>query len=139
MAWYLVKSDPEEYSLNNLEKDTTTTWDGVHSFAAIGHIKAMKPGDMVLVYHSLTEKAIVGLAEVEDHPFLNTNDPRFSWAVQLRFVTRFAKPITLAVMKETPELADFMLIRQSRLSVMPVNIETLNWLRKQLPEIADIA
>lgn len=138
MAWFLVKSDPDEYSLDNLEKDGSTTWDGVHSFAAIGHIKAMKPGDLTLIYHSLKEKSIVGLAEVEDHPFLNTNDPRFSWAVNLKFTLRFKHPVTLATMKAIDDLKDFMLIRQSRLSVMPVDPSTLKWLKQHIPEITKI-
>lgn len=136
MAWFLVKSDPEEYSFDDMQKDGATIWDGIHSFAAIGHIKAMKPGDMVFVYHSQTDKTIVGLAEVCDHPFLNTKDPRFSWAVELKFITRFKRPVSLAEMKLAPELKDFMLIRQTRLSVMPVDHVSLGWLRAQIPELA---
>jgi predicted RNA-binding protein with PUA-like domain len=138
VAWFLVKSDPDEYSFNDLEKDGTTVWDGVHSFAAIGHIKAMKPGDLVLVYHSQTSKAIVGLAEVVNHPFLNTKDPRFSWAVELKFERSFTTPMPLHVMKAAPELQDFMLVKQSRLSVMPVPLSTIKWIASRTPELTDL-
>ena len=75
---------------------------------------------MVYIYESLSTKAIVGLATVIGEPFLNKDDPRRSWAVSMKFVKSYAKPLSLASMKANPALANFSLIRQGRLSVMPV-------------------
>ncbi len=136
MAWFLVKSDPDEYSFLDLAKDGSTIWDGVHSFAAIGFIKQMKPGDMVLVYHSQKEKAIVGIARVSGKPFLNTDDPRLSWAVELSYVCPIQAPITLAAVKAQPDLQDFNLIRQTRLSVMAIPEQIKQVLSRLIPEIS---
>jgi predicted RNA-binding protein with PUA-like domain len=121
MNYFLVKADPDsDYGIDDLKRDGTTIWDGVHNNAAILHIRAMKPGDKVYVYHSQKQKSIVGLAEVVAEPFENTADPRRSWAVKLKYVTTFTSPISLNQLKAIPELQDFSLIRIGRLSVMPV-------------------
>ena len=120
MNYFLAKTDPDTYSIDDFEREGTTLWDGVHNNAAILYIQKMKPGDFVYIYESLTTKAIVGLAEVVDEPFLNTADPRRSWACHMKFIKRFTKPLSLADMKANPQLQDFNLIRQSRLSVMSV-------------------
>lgn len=122
MSWFLVKADPEEdYSIEDLKRDGETAWTGVHSFAAIGHIKAMRPGDWVYFYHSQKQKAIVGTAKVSSEPYEDKEDPRPSWAVKLKYASTFDKPVTLAQLKAIPGLADFALIRIGRLSVMPVS------------------
>jgi predicted RNA-binding protein with PUA-like domain len=123
MNYFLAKSDPESYSFADLQKDGETLWDGVHNNAAILFIQQMKPGDLVYIYESMSTKAIVGLSEVCGEPFLNTADPRRSWAARLKYVKKYAKPLTLAQIKATPPLADFKLVRESRLSVMPVTSE----------------
>ncbi len=121
MNYWLVKADPDtDYSIEDLEHDGVTIWDGVHSNPAILNIQKMKPGDLVYVYHSQKQKAIVGLAEVVEAPFENKADSRRSWAVKLRFVRAFTKTMTLAAIKSDPEMQQFGLVRQSRLSVMPV-------------------
>jgi len=120
MNYFLAKTDPDTYSLADFQKEGTTLWDGVHNNAAMLFIQKMQPGDLVYIYESLTTKAIVGLAEVTDEPFLNTADPRRSWAVHMKFIKEFANPLTLAQIKATPSLAHFELVRQGRLSVMPV-------------------
>ena len=121
MSYFLVKADPDsDYGIEDLKKDGETNWDGVHNNAAILHIRAMKPGDIVYVYHSQKQKSIVGMAEVVGEPFENTEDPRRSWAVKLKYLNTLAKPITLAELKAQPDLSDFALIRIGRLSVMPV-------------------
>ncbi len=127
MSYFLAKTDPDSYSLADFIKEGTTLWDGVHNNAAMLFIKQMKPGDMVYIYESLTTKAIVGLATVTGVPFLNTADPRRSWAVTLKFVSKFKTPLTLNKIKASPEFASFGLVRQSRLSVMPVadSIQTI--------------
>ena len=120
MAYFLAKTDPDTYSLLDFQKEGETLWDGVHNNAAMLFIQKMIPGDMVFMYESLSTKAIVGLATVTGTPFLNTADPRRSWAVTMKFVKAYQNPLTLATMKADDRLKDFQLIRQSRLSVMPV-------------------
>ena len=121
MNYFLAKTDPDTYSFADLEKEGETLWDGVHNNAAMLFIQKMKPGDKVYMYESMTTKAIVGMAEVTSEPFLNTADPRRSWAMRVKFVKHYPHPLTLAHIKDTPSLADFALVRQGRLSVMPVN------------------
>ncbi len=120
MNYFLAKTDPDTYSLADFKKEGETLWDGVHNNAAMLFIQKMTPGDMVYIYESLSTKAIVGLAEVTSTPFLNTADPRRSWAVHMKFVKEYSSPVTLAQLKADSRFANFALIRQSRLSVMPV-------------------
>ncbi len=121
MNYWLVKADPEtDYSIDDLARDVHTEWTGVHNFQAIGNIKQMKLGDLVYIYHSQKEKQIVGEAKVSGDPYENTADPRKSWAVQLEFVQKYTKPLHLSDIKSDSTLADFLLVRNSRLSVMPV-------------------
>lgn len=127
MRYFLAKTEPSSYSIDQLEKDGETIWDGVHNYAAIGFIKQMKPGDRVFIYHSLKGLNIVGEAEVIGDPFLNTNDPRFSWAVKLKFVRKFDGP-KLSDFKANPDFASFDLVRQSRLSTMAVPENVASWI-----------
>lgn len=122
MNQFLVKADPEtDYSIDDLRRDGETAWEGVHNNAAILHIRAMKPGDQVYIYHSQKQKSIVGLAEVSSDPYENKADQRKSWAVKLKYVKTYEKPLSLAKLKAEPGLQDFLLIRIGRLSVMPVS------------------
>jgi predicted RNA-binding protein with PUA-like domain len=124
MSYWLVKADPDtDYSIDDLEKDGRTIWDGVHNFQAINNIKLMGVGGFVYIYHSQKEKQIVGLAKVTDKPFKNTKDPRKSWAVELSFVKKYDKPVTLSEIKAVDELQEFLLVRHTRLSVMPVELK----------------
>lgn len=133
MNYWLVKADPDEdYSIDDLAREGSTIWDGVHNNAAILHIQKMKIGDRVYIYHSQKEKSIVGLAEVASEPFENKEDPRRSWAVKLKFVTKFNVPLNLAIIKASPECADFALVRIGRLSVMPVSAKVQECLSKNL-------
>lgn len=131
MAYFLVKTDPETYSLEDFERDGETEWDGVHNYEAIGNIKTMRPGDKVYVYLSQTAKAILGLAEVVGLPYENKADSRFSWAVRLKFV-KPTKAVTLAQIKAEPNLSDFKLVTHSRLSVMAVNSKVAAWINSRL-------
>ncbi|MCA9348951.1 EVE domain-containing protein [Candidatus Saccharibacteria bacterium] len=134
MEYWLVKADPEtDYSIDDLKRDKHTVWDGVHNFAAIGHIKRMNPGDFVYIYHSQKAKSIVGMAEVSGNPFENHDDPRPSWAVELTFVKK-TRPVTLQDIKNEPICADWQLVRNSRLSVMPVPRSVNTWLEQQTAE-----
>jgi len=119
--YWLVKSEPEVYSFENLVKDKQPHWDGVCCFQASNNLRAMKVGDPVLVYHSQTDKAVVGIAEVvrEHYPDPKDETGNFS-VVELAAKKALKTPVTLATIKSTPELATIALIRQSRLSVMGV-------------------
>ncbi|CAN5439396.1 EVE domain-containing protein [soil metagenome] len=120
MNWFLAKTDPDTYGLEDFIREGTTIWDGVHNNAALLFIRQMKPGDKVFIYESLSTKAIVGLAKVTGEPFENKDDPRRSWAIKMKFVMRYPRPVTLAEIKAEPDFNDFKLVRESRLSVMPV-------------------
>lgn len=123
MFW-LVKTDPETYSWDSLVRDGKTVWDGVRNFQARNFIKAMKQNDILLVYHSQNDKAIVGIAKIVSEPFPDpaANEP-YWLAVEIIPVKKFLKPVTLSQLKKSGEFADFPLVRQSRLSVMPVEPE----------------
>lgn len=133
MNYWLVKADPaEDYSIDDLARDGETIWDGVHNNAAILHIQKMKIGDKVFVYHSQKEKSIVGLAEVTGEPFENKEDQRRSWAVKLKFVEKYERPLHLLDIKAAEECRDFALVRIGRLSVMPVEPTVQKWLDSRL-------
>ncbi|MGA0605838.1 EVE domain-containing protein [Phenylobacterium sp. VNQ135] len=122
MANWLVKSEPNTYSFQDLQRDGRTVWDGVRNNAAALHLKAMKAGDEVLFYHSQEGLAVVGVARVSKEAFPDASDPsgRFV-AVELEPVRPLTSPVTLADMKANPALAEMAMIRQSRLSVSPVS------------------
>lgn len=121
MAGWLVKSDPETYGARDLERDGTTTWDGVANPTAQRHLRSMKFGDPVLVYHTGDEKAIVALAHVASAPRPDANDKQRRLAVvDLAFGRWLDRPVTLREVKQDSAFANFDLVRLSRLSVMPV-------------------
>ena len=121
MNYWLVKADPDtDYSIDDLVRDGHTEWTGVHNFQAIINIKLMKPDDLVYFYHSQKEKSIVGIAKVSGVPYENLEDPRKSWAVQLSFVEKYKQPLHLSTIKAKSAFDSFLLVRNSRLSVMPV-------------------
>lgn len=126
--YFLAKSDPEDYSIDQLQKDGTTVWDGVHNYQAINTIKEMKPGDLVYFYQSQTDKAIVGLMEVVNEPYENKKDPRHSWVMDVKFVKKYKQTVTLADIKTEERFNDFLLIRNGRLSVMKVPDEVRKWI-----------
>lgn len=127
--YFLAKTDPETYSITDLEHDGQTTWDGVHNPQALRTIKEMQPGDQILIYHSQGQAAIVGLAEVVSEPRLDPNDAQGkSWVADFRFVKKIATPITLAEIKTSHLFDDWSLIRQGRLSTMAVPADFVSWL-----------
>lgn len=130
MAYFLAKTDPKTYSIDDLERDKTTVWDGVRSAAALLAIRAMRPGDEVLIYHSQGEAAIVGLARVVSEPRIDPNDPK-SWVVDLTFVRRLRQPVTLHEIKENHLFDDWALVRQGRLSTMSVPENVVTWLKEK--------
>jgi predicted RNA-binding protein with PUA-like domain len=118
---WLVKSEPNTYSFEDLQRDGRTVWDGVRNNAAALHLKAMGEGDEVLFYHSQEGLAVVGVAKVVRTAFPDASDPagRFV-AVELAPVRPLTTPVTLPAMKAEPALSDMAMLRQSRLSVSPV-------------------
>jgi predicted RNA-binding protein with PUA-like domain len=128
MAYFLAKTDPDTYSITNLEEDKVTVWDGVRSPQAIRVIKDMRPGDEVLIYHSQGEAAIVGLARVVSDPRPDPRDAK-SWVVDVEFVRRFAEPVTLKEIKESHKFDDWSLVRLGRLSTMGVPDNFVAWLK----------
>lgn len=130
MAYFLAKTEAGTYSIGDLERDGETVWDGVKNAAALLAIRAMQPGDIVLIYHSGGESAIVGTAEVISAPRPDTNVPK-SWVADVRYRGRVAPPVTLRQVKESGKFADFALVRQSRLSTMAVPQAFIDWLRSE--------
>ena len=122
MARWLMKSEPESYSWADLVRDGGTEWDGVRNNAARLHLKAMRQGDEAFFYHSMSDKAVVGIMRVTRGAEPDPKAPE--WVrVQVEPVKPLAKPVTLAEIKAEPALAKMDLIRQSRLSVAPVRDE----------------
>lgn len=131
MKYFLAKTDPQTYSISDLEKDGTTTWDGVRNPQAVIFLKMMKAGDRVLIYHSQGEASIVGLAEVVGHSRPDPKDPK-SWLVDFTFIRKFPQPyITLSDIKSTEKFTDFRLVRQGRLSTMDVPETFILWLAQK--------
>ena len=130
MRYFLAKTDPETYTIDQLEKEKKTVWDGVTNPQAVRAIKEMRPGDKVLIYHSGAEAAIVGLAKVISEPRSDPKNPK-SAVVELEFLRRMDPPVTLAAIKQSHLFDDWALVRQGRLSTMPVPDNVIEWLRKQ--------
>jgi len=119
--YWLVKSEPETYSWDNLVRDQRTDWTGVRNYAARLHLKAMRTGDEVYFYHSGEAKSIVGLARVTKTAFPDKTADEEGWvAVELAAVKPLGRPVTLAQIKAEPALKEMKLVRESRLSVSPV-------------------
>jgi predicted RNA-binding protein with PUA-like domain len=119
--YWLVKSEPETYSWDDLVRDKHTDWTGVRNYAARLHLKAMRPGDQVLVYHSGDDKNVVGIAKVTKAAFPDSTADEDGWvAVELAAVASLKNPVTLAQLKADPSLKNMVFVRQSRLSVSPV-------------------
>lgn len=124
MRYWLVKSDPDEYSFHDLVRDKKTNWTGVRNYQAKNNLSAMAKGDVVLVYHSQTEKAIVGSSKVSKTAFPDPTEDGEGWVcVELTAGKSFKNVITLEHIKSTPALSEIALIKQSRLSVMPLTDE----------------
>ena len=119
MAHWLMKSEPESYSWDDLVRDGATEWDGVRNNAARLHLKAMKPGDDAFFYHSMSDKAVVGIMKITRAAEPDPKAP--DWVrVRVEPVRKLENSVTLAEIKAEPSLAKMELIRQSRLSVAPV-------------------
>ena len=119
---WLFKSDPEHYSYQDLERDKKTVWDGISNNLALKHLRNVRKGDEVMIYHSGGERAVVGLAVVQSDPY---PDPKKKEArlvvVDLGASGKVSRPVTLDEIKGQRDLKDFDLVRLPRLSVMPVS------------------
>jgi predicted RNA-binding protein with PUA-like domain len=119
--YWLLKTEPDAYSFADLQREGTTVWDGVANNAALKHMRDMRPGDQALIYHTGDERQAVGLAEVTSasYPDPNGDDPKLV-VVDVKALRPLTKPITLAAIKSDGAFVDFALVRQGRLSVVPV-------------------
>jgi predicted RNA-binding protein with PUA-like domain len=120
--YWLLKTEPSTYSFETLMKDGKTNWNGVRNFQARKFLQAAKKGDLALIYHSGEDKAVVGIAEVSKEGYADIDEEDGSeWTqIDLKKHARLKKPVTLAQIKATPALKDMKLVKQSRLSCMPV-------------------
>lgn len=127
MNYWLVKSEPAKYSWDMFLKDKRTFWDGVRNFQARNNLKAMKKGDLVLFYHSVSAKEVVGIAEVVKEFYQDPTTKEQQWvAVDLKPVESLRNAVTLEMIKKEKRLEKIGLIRQQRLSVMPLAAAEFN-------------
>jgi predicted RNA-binding protein with PUA-like domain len=129
--YWIVKTEPSTYSYDDLASQKTAVWDGVKNNLALKHLREMKPGDQVLVYHTGDEKAVVGIAEVVSLPYADPKqkDPKLT-VVDLRADGRLPRAVSLAEIKKDRAFADLALVRIGRLSVMPASADQFKRLLK---------
>ncbi|MEN9723535.1 MAG: hypothetical protein RJB38_1521 [Pseudomonadota bacterium] len=125
MQHWLLKSEPSVYSIENLRKDKKTNWDHIRNFQARNYLRAMKRGDLALIYHSNDDRAVVGVAEIikEAYPDIDPEAPGDWSQVDVRYVRTLPRPVSLSEIKSHPKLSDLLLIKQSRLSTMPISAQ----------------
>ena len=126
MAFWLLKTEPSNYAYSDLVSEKETVWDGVSNNLALKYIRQMRKGDLALIYHTGSEKAVVGIATVISAPYPDPeqNDPRLV-VIDIKSKKKLVREISLAEVKSNSKLKDFDLVRLPRLSVMPV--ETKVW------------
>ena len=121
MAYWLVKSEPGAWSWDDHVEAGTAEWDGIRNYQADNNMKAMKKGDRAFFYHSVNEKRIMGVLEVVREHYPDPSDPKGRFGmVDFKALMPVARPVELSEIKTEPRLRDIALVRQSRLSVMPV-------------------
>jgi predicted RNA-binding protein with PUA-like domain len=130
MNYFLAKTDPETYSIDDLARDRKTVWDGVRNPQALRAIGEMRPGDRVFIYHSMGNACIVGLAKVASAPRPDPKDAKLT-VVDFEFLHTLEPPTTLHEIKEGGLFPDWALVRQSRLSTMSVPPAFVDWMRKR--------
>jgi predicted RNA-binding protein with PUA-like domain len=123
---YLLKTEPTVYSFANLQKEQSTLWDGVTNPVAVRHLREMKPGDKLVIYHTGDEKSAVGTATVDSVDTADVKVPK----ITIKVGHPLAKPRTLSEIKALKLFADSPLVRQGRLSVVPLTAEQFDWLTK---------
>ena len=132
-VYFLAKTDPETYPVEQLERDGQTVWDGVRNPQALRAIREMKPGDRVFLYHSMGDAAIVGIADIVGGGRNDPKDPKLAVA-DFRFRGRVEPPVTLHEIKESHLFDDWSLVRQSRLSTMKAPDEFVKWMKSKRPK-----
>ena len=132
MNYFLAKSDPDTYGIDQLERDGKTLWDGVTNPQAVRAIREMRPGDRIFIYHSGGQAAIVGMARVLTEPRTDPKQPK-SAVMDLGYEGRIDPPVTLAEIKQSKRFEDWALVRQGRLSTMAAPAEFVAWIRKLRP------
>ena len=123
MNYWLLKTEPKTYSIDQLQKDKKTNWNNVRNYQARNFLKQVKKSDLALIYHSGDDKAVVGLAKVvrEYYRDYDKEDPETEWVqIDIEFVKKFKNPISLKEIKANKSFDGMILVKQARLSVMPV-------------------
>ena len=133
MSHFLAKTEPGTYSIDDLERDGRTTWDGVTNPQAVRAIREMRPGDIVFIYHSGGVSSVVGVAAVKSDPRDDPKNPK-SAVVDLEFLGRLDNPVALAEIKQSGKFNDLALVRQGRLSTMAVPEKFVAWIRERNPK-----
>ncbi len=133
MNYFLAKTDPETYSIDDLQREGRTVWDGVTNAQAVRAIRQMRNGDRVFIYHSGGASAIVGMATVRSDPRDDPKNPK-SAVVDVEFAGRLEPPLTLAEIKQSKQFEDWALVRQGRLSTMSAPEKFVEWVRKRYPQ-----
>lgn len=133
MSYFLAKTEPGTYSIDDLERDGRTSWDGVTNPQAVRAIRSMKPGDKVFIYHSGGVSALVGIATVRSEPRDDPKNAR-SAIVDLEYAGRLDNPVTLSEIKQSKQFDDLALVRQGRLSTMAVPEKFVAWIRARNPK-----
>lgn len=125
MNYWLVKTEPETYSWDDLVRDKKTVWDGVRNFQARNNLKAMKKGDVVFIYHSGDDKAVIGMAKIVKDAYPDPKDK--DWVVvEIGAEKKLKKAVALSQIKSVKKLSNMVLVRSSRLSVQPVQEDEFN-------------
>lgn len=132
MKYFLAKTDPDTYSIDDLEREHKTLWDGVNNPQAVRAIREMRPGDRVFIYHSGGNSAIVGVATVRSEGRDDPKNPK-SAVADFEFAGRLEPPTTLAEIKASQRFNDWALVRQGRLSTMAAPEKFVEWMRKRYP------
>jgi len=133
MSYFLAKTDPGTYSIDDLEREHNTAWDGVTNPQAVRTIREMHPGDRVFLYHSGGMSAVVGMAMVRSESRPDPKNPK-SAVVDIEFAGRLDPPVTLAEIKQSKQFDDWALVRQGRLSTMAAPEKFVAWMRKRYPK-----
>ena len=134
MNYFLAKTDPETYSIEQFERERKTVWDGVKNPQALRAIASMHPGDRVFMYHSGGDAAVVGLAKAASEPRPDPKNAELT-VVDLEFLTRLEPPTTLREIKESGLFEDWALVRQGRLSTMAAPSDFVAWMGKRYPKV----
>lgn len=133
MSYFLAKTDPETYSIDDLEREQSTVWDGVTNPQAVRAILSMKPGDRVFVYHSGGQSGVVGMATIRSAGRPDPRNPK-SAVADFEFAARLDPLTTLAEIKQSGKFDDWALVRQGRLSTMPAPEKFVSWMRARYPK-----